>query len=103
MRKILWLVLEFAGKMLSCIIPRDRRLCVAGSWMGEMYGDNPRYLVEYLLANAKVRIVWIGKEHLRAKLSADSNLKFAKIGSVGAAWAALRAGMHRTKLIPYCM
>ena len=86
------LLRNFVWRVLSCVVPRDRRLCVAGSWMGEMYGDNPRYLVEYLLANAKVRIVWIGKEHLRAKLPADSNLKFAKIGSVGAAWAALRAG-----------
>lgn len=79
------------GRMLSGIVPRDGRLCVAGSWMGEMYGDNPRYFVEYLLSHSDMRIVWIGKGHVCEKLPSHPHLKFARLGSLRAACAALRA------------
>ena len=91
MKKIASLVGSILGRALACIVPRDGRLCAAGSWMGEMYGDNPRYFVEYLLDNTDFRVVWVGKEHVRSMLPSHPRIKFALIGSWKATWSALRA------------
>ena len=39
MKKIASLVGSMLGRVLACIVSRDGRLCVAGSWMGEMTGS----------------------------------------------------------------
>lgn len=91
MKKMFGLMQDVIGRLLSCVVPRDGRLCVAGSWMGEMYGDNPRYFVEYLLGHSDLRVVWVGKEHVRDKLPKYPHLKFARLGSLRAVCAALRA------------
>lgn len=80
-----------AGKALSAILPRDEGLCAAGSWLGEMYGDNPKYFVEWLLGHTDMRIVWVGKAKMEKQLPAHPNLRFARLGSAKALWSALRA------------
>ena len=92
MKKMFGLMQDVIGRLLSCVVPRDGRLCVAGSWMGEMYGDNPRYFVEYLLGHSDLRVVWVGKEHVRDKLPKYPHLKFARLGSLRAVCAASRPG-----------
>ena len=91
MKAIASLVVSVLGRALACSVPRDGRLCVAGSWMGEMYGDNPRYFVEYLLDNTDFRVVWVGKEQVRSRLPSHPRIKFARAGSWKATWSALRA------------
>lgn len=59
--------------------------------MGEMYGDNPRYFVEYLLDNTDLSVVWVGKKHVRSMLPSHARIKFALTGSWKATWSALRA------------
>jgi len=91
MTKILNLAGEILGWALAWVVPRDRGLCVAGAWMGEMYGDNSRYFVEYLLSHSAKRVVWIGNAFVRDRLPRHPRLAFAQRGTWRAAWSALRA------------
>ncbi|WP_446609260.1 CDP-glycerol glycerophosphotransferase family protein [Vibrio alfacsensis] len=50
---------------MTIFYPRDRRLCVVGSWFGKRYSDNSRYLFEYLSENKEKYgisdVIWVTK------------------------------------------
>ena len=46
----------------TSMITRDDKLLIFGSWLGEKYADNPRYLYEYIVENRPdLKAVWITK------------------------------------------
>ena len=50
-------------KLLVLIIPKDRNLWAFGAWQGNLYGDNSKYLFEYVNRECpEVRAVWIAGE-----------------------------------------
>ena len=71
--------------------PRDRNLIVIGGWCGELYIDNPKYLLDYLLKNTEFKVVWVGKEHIREQLPKHERLRFAVKDSLSASWNLLNA------------
>ena len=71
--------------------PRDRNLIVIGGWCGELYIDNPKYLLDYLLEHTEFKVVWVGKEHVREQLPKHERLKFAAKDSFAAFWNLLNA------------
>lgn len=77
--------------LLAHFYPRSRRKVVAGAWHAALYADNPKYFVEYLLQNTKVRITWIGNPSVEKLLPKHKNLSFARFGSTKAFWSALNA------------
>lgn len=82
---------DFFLYCLSWLSPRTRHLAVFGSWCGRQYSDNPRYLLEYILEHSKCTCVWIGEAQIEPLLPRHPRLRFARIGSFAANWAALRA------------
>lgn len=47
---------------LSFLIRRDNQTVAIGSWNGERYADNSKYLAEYIAKNRPdLKIVWVGK------------------------------------------
>lgn len=76
---------------LSLLVPRKRNLCVAGSWFGDVYGDNPRYFIEFLLNKTSFSVCWVGKKHIESMLPHHERLYFVEYGTIKANWIALRA------------
>ena len=49
---------------LSYIIPRNKNIWVFGSWFGEKYGDNSKYLFEYINKNCpEIKAIWLTKNN----------------------------------------
>ena len=45
---------------ISKLIPKDEKIWIFGAWFGDKYGDNSKYLFEYILKNhPELRAVWI--------------------------------------------
>lgn len=45
---------------VSSLVPKKDNLLIFGSWLGEKYADNPRYLFEYVVNHRKdLKAVWI--------------------------------------------
>lgn len=49
---------------ISCVIPKDNKLYIFGSWFGEKYADNSKAIFEYALKHSNKRCVWITKSEL---------------------------------------
>ena len=65
-----------------------------GCYGGDLYIDNPKYLLGYLLKNTKntkLKITWIGKDCVREQLPQSDKLSFATKGSLLAFWRLLNA------------
>jgi CDP-glycerol glycerophosphotransferase (TagB/SpsB family) len=47
---------------ISMLFPRNRNLLLFGSWCGQKYDDNPRFLFEYVVDNRPdLRAVWLSQ------------------------------------------
>lgn len=59
---------------LQLLVPRKKNIWVFGAWYGKKYGDNPKYLFEYIIKdNNKIRAIWLTK-------SKQILLKLRKLG-----------------------
>ncbi|WP_059021733.1 CDP-glycerol glycerophosphotransferase family protein [Vibrio coralliirubri] len=47
--------------LMRLFIPKNKNLWVFGAWQGQKYGDNSKYLFEYVSKEKNVRAVWITK------------------------------------------
>jgi CDP-glycerol glycerophosphotransferase (TagB/SpsB family) len=74
---------------LSGLSIRNNKRILFGAWNGKIYGDNSKYLFEYLLMEEDLELIWIGNDHIREKLPVRDNVKFAKINSFKAYYYAL--------------
>jgi CDP-glycerol glycerophosphotransferase (TagB/SpsB family) len=49
--------------LLGFMIPTNKNIWIFGSWRGEKYSDNSKYLYEYIVENKKdIRPIWLTKE-----------------------------------------
>ena len=78
-------------KAIASFWPRDPNSVVIGGWAGELFIDNPKYLLLYLLDHTRLRITWVGNDVVKNKLPDNSRLEFAKKGTVLAFWRLLNA------------
>lgn len=79
------------ARAVVATLPRDTKSICAGAWCGNLYSDNPKYLVEYLLGNSDFRITWIGHPQVERCLPKHPNLRFVRKNSLKAALTLLRA------------
>ncbi|MEZ9590424.1 CDP-glycerol glycerophosphotransferase family protein [Vibrio breoganii] len=83
---------------ISCftyILPRNRRICVVGSWFGERYSDNSRYLFEFLTINKEKygidQVVWATRSKVVEREVISRGFKVVKINSLLSYYYHLRA------------
>lgn len=77
----------------SGFMPRDRRKLLFGAWMGNKFLDNPKYLLQHLIAHEHdCDLIWVGKRSVAAQLPADLPVRFVARGSIAAYWEMLTAG-----------
>lgn len=60
-RKILGFIKIFA-RFFVFLIPKSSKIWVFGSWYGEKYSDNSKYLFEYVNRNSNLLPIWIAKD-----------------------------------------
>ena len=59
----LWLLTGDVGYLMTFLVPKNQNLWVFGSWFGEKYTDNSKYLFEYVSKNhPELRAVWLTRD-----------------------------------------
>ncbi len=75
-KKLLLYLINSPLYVLSKYIPKDGRVWIFGSWFGESYSDNSRYLYEYLNKhNPQIKAIWVSKNKEVVKYLRSKNLK----------------------------
>lgn len=49
-------------RFLIFFVPKSKKIWVFGSWYGEKYNDNSKYLFEYINCNSNLTSIWIAKD-----------------------------------------
>jgi len=78
------LCLQYSLYFGSYLTPRFNGKIVVGGWFGSLYGDNPRYFVDYVLANTNLKVIWVGEEKIRNDVPKYARLEFVPKGSLKA-------------------
>ena len=74
------------------IIPRSKRIWIFGSWYGEKYSDNSKYLFEYISANSnEIKAIWLTKSEKVFKELQLKKTKVYKNNSIKCIYFTLRA------------
>jgi CDP-glycerol glycerophosphotransferase (TagB/SpsB family) len=68
-------------KTLAKKMTRKKNRILFGSWGGEIYGDNPKYLLKYLQAFENLELVWCGNKEIQSILPKANNIIFVEKGS----------------------
>lgn len=84
--KILDVLLRLTLYLVSGLIPHNPKRIIFGSWFGESFNDNAKYLAQYLAQQNEWEVIWSGKEHVRE--SVDQDIKFVRHGSLKATFYA---------------
>lgn len=89
---ILFWVLVY--KILSFLIPKDKNSIVFGSWKGELFADNSRYLAEYIGRNhPEYKLYWVGKKSIETDVSkSDFDIQYLEMGRFSTNIKILRCG-----------
>lgn len=68
---------------LSKLIKRKNHYIAFGAWLGELYADNSKYLMEYMLSalGDDYRFIWIGRKNIASSLPKDHRIVFKEINS----------------------
>ncbi len=77
---------------LSMLMPRKRKLCVFGAWLGERFADNSKQLFIEAQQRKNLRAVWIAKSTDVIKEINDMGYEAYMWGTPKAVWLQLRAG-----------
>lgn len=80
LRIINWIILSVA----RIFITRDENYIAIGSWKGERFVDNSRYLMEYLDSNyPNFTLYWVGNDKIKDEvLSNTKNVKFLALNKI---------------------
>ena len=70
--------------MIALIVPKDNHSIVFGSWRGESFSDNTRYLAEYIGEHyPEYRLYWVGKKKIREDVNqSPAKLHFLEMGKI---------------------
>ena len=81
------------------LVPPDRHLWLFGAWIGDVYGDNPKYLFEYMLKFYKneYRIFWVTRNKNIYKELTEKGIPVLYRNSFKCLFYTLRAGV-----VVYC-
>lgn len=78
----------------SCLIPKNQNVWIFGSWGGEKYSDNSKYLFEYINENhPEIRAIWIVKNREVKKVLQKKNYEVYTKNSLKSVLVSLRAGV----------
>jgi len=98
MRKILTILIYIINipiYWLSILVPQKKNLWVFGSWQGEKYTDNSKYLFEYVLKEkSDIEAIWLTSSKSVYVFMQSKKLPVYYSYSLQGYWLAMRANVH---------
>ena len=83
LRKLIINILLYPMYIISLFIPKSKNIWVFGSWFGNSFSDNSRYLYEHVVNNEKKIIpIWLTKNQNVIQELRSKNLKCYHINSI---------------------
>lgn len=69
--------------LTSCLIKKKKNRIVFGAWFGDRYGDNPRFLMEWLADShpGEFELIWIGNRSVLEQMPVNKTVKFIQKNS----------------------
>lgn len=84
--------------IISFIIHRDKRYILFGSWMGEKYADNSRFLYQYLFNNKEKygikKVIWVTRNKDVYQKLINNGFESYLIGTKESTYWHLKSGIH---------
>ncbi|MDQ0199783.1 CDP-glycerol glycerophosphotransferase family protein [Neobacillus ginsengisoli] len=70
--------------LISLMVKKKNNRIVFGSWFGDRYGDNPRFLIEWLAEHHpnEFELIWIGNTSVLDQIDITDRIKFLKKNSL---------------------
>ncbi|MBQ9427960.1 MAG: CDP-glycerol glycerophosphotransferase family protein [Clostridia bacterium] len=85
-------IFDFLTK-LSGIVPKNKKLWAFGCWDGHLYGDNSRYMFEYISEHRPdIKTVWISKEKSIVRTLREKGCRAEYAKSLKGMYTLCRAG-----------
>lgn len=90
MKAYIKILLNVIIYFLSGISIRKKNRIIFGAWSGMKYGDNSKYIYEYILKHySDYELIWVGCEKLRDQVPTNSTSRFIEKSSLKAYYYAL--------------
>ncbi len=81
-----------ALKIGSYIVPKSKKIWLFGAWKGKLYGDNSKYLFEYLhTINTGRKLIWISKDEREIEKAREKGYIAYNRKSLKGMWYIVRA------------
>lgn len=81
--RIIRIVINIILNVCTYLIKRNNKWIAFGSWCGQSYIDNPRYIYEYLMENTNIyKLIWIGNKEIRQDIPQNNRTLFIRKNSL---------------------
>lgn len=78
-KTIFWYIINIPTWLLSKIIKPNKNIWIFGAWFGKKYGDNSKYLFEYVNKNyPEIKAIWLTKDNATLKLLKNKGYRVYK-------------------------
>ena len=92
MKNKLMIIISKLLELLSCLVPKSKKIWIFGAWQGKLYADNTKYMFEYVNANHKsIKAIWITKNDDVVRQVRSMGFKCYKPSSFKGMWYVMRA------------
>lgn len=97
-KKIYDVIINLFVLIISLMVPKNDNILLFGSWFGQNFSDNSRYLYLYCSYNKEKfglkKVIWVTDHDEILNELRDKNLEIYKKCSLKGIWYHLRAGYH---------
>lgn len=97
-KKSINIIVNILSTFLSLLIPKSKKIWIFGSWFGETFSDNSKYLYLYCNKNKEYlglnKVIWITNNDKIHKELKMNNFIVYKKWSIESIWYHLRAEKH---------
>lgn len=82
MKNILRVLIELPLYFISGFFPRKENRIVFGTWNGEKYADNSKYMFQHLAGKSGYQLIWCGNPEIQDQVPKGENIIFVENGSL---------------------
>lgn len=95
------IILNLIVCVLNIFIKRDNNIVIFGSWMGQTFSDNSRYLFQYMHKYTVKKVIFVTRNSGIIKELNDIGYKVYKIHSFRSYYYHLKSGIHVVCNVPF--
>ncbi|PHS36979.1 MAG: hypothetical protein COB07_11675 [Sulfurovum sp.] len=92
MKKIVFYVYSLILYFISYLVPKDDKMWLFGSWDGQRYADQSKYLFKYIVKNhTDIRAIWLTRNQMVYEQLKGEGYEVYLLYSIPAIWYSMRA------------